>query len=164
VQALEAVGTAVYGRVRGPLHPRLVATAVSVRTAGPLISEFAGAVDATVTYTLVNTGNENVTPRATVSLTRFLGSGPRARVALPEILPGATVTFSHTFDNVEPLGHLTASVTATALGVRTSGSAGTVVIPWGLVVVLVLLILLALVLFRRRRRQRAAATQPRSAP
>ena len=153
VQALDAVGTAVYGRVSGPLHPRLAVTAVSLTTTSPFSAQFGGAVDATVTYSITNTGNENLKPQVTVSLSPLLGGSPGTeRVTLPQVLPGSTVTFSHTFDGVVPFGHLTATVTAHALGARGSGSVGVVVIPWGLVAVVVLLLLL--VTYRRRRRRR----------
>lgn len=153
VRAVEAVGVAVYGRVRGPLTPRLAVTGVSVSTHGSFGSEFGGPVDATVTYSVTNTGNQNLKPTVTVHLSPLVGSGQSARRHLPQILPGSTVTFSRTFDSIVPFGHLTATVTATRIGVTSSGSGGSVVVPWGIVVVLVLLV--ALYVLRRRRRRRS---------
>lgn len=165
IQALLAVGTAVYGRVPGPLHPALAVTKVRMSTTNPLASEFGGGVDATVTYTVTNTGNENVTPEATVSVSPLVGVGPSAHVALPQLLPGSTVEFTHTFGDVAPFGSLTGEVSVQALGVRSSGSAGVFVVPWGLVAVVVLVVLFLIVIFWRRRRRRAAtAGEPDGAP
>jgi hypothetical protein len=164
VQALDAVGTAVYGRVSGPLRPRLVVTAVSLTTTSPFAAQFGGAVDATVTYSITNTGNEDLKPQVTVSLSPLLGGGPgTARITFPQVLPGSTVTFSRTFDGVVPFGHLTAAVSAHALGAQGSGSVGAVVIPWGLVAVVVLLLLLV-THRRRRRRRRGRPGKPRDVP
>ena len=84
VQALEAVGTAVFGSIPGALHPRLAVTAVSVATSGSIASQFGGAVKATVTYSVTNTGNENLTPDATVSLAPLLGGDKTFHVHLPQ--------------------------------------------------------------------------------
>jgi hypothetical protein len=155
IQALEAVGTAVLGRVLGPLHARLAVTAVSVATTSPLVSEFGGPVRATVSYTVTNTGNENLTPAATISLSPLLGSGPHAHVVLHQLLPGSSVTYTHTFDGVIPFGHLTATVSVQVLRAQGSGSAGATVIPWGIVGIVVLALLVAFFFYRRRHRRRS---------
>jgi hypothetical protein len=163
VEALEAVGTAVFGSIPGALHPRLAVTAVSVATSRSLASQFGGAVDATVTYSVTNTGNETLTPAATVSLSPLLGGKKTVHVHLPQILPGSTVTLSHTFDGVVPFGSLSASVQVRAAGVSASGGGSTAVVPWGIVVVLAVVVL-ALLLRRRRtvrrRRQGPGGAKP----
>ncbi|HUA95309.1 MAG TPA: DUF916 domain-containing protein [Acidimicrobiales bacterium] len=159
LQELQAVGSAVFGQVAGPLHPRLDVSAVSVSVHTTFASQFGGSVDATVTYSVTNTGNETLSPTVTVSLSPLLGGGPAPkRVKLPQILPGSTVTFAKTFDGVVPFGSLSATVTADAPGAKATGTASAVVIPWGLVAI-VALVILALLLRRRRRRarQRGAA-------
>jgi hypothetical protein len=152
VQVLQAVGVAVYGRVKGPLFPRVAVSAVSVTTTSPLASEFGGEVNASVTYSITNTGNENMKPAVTVGLSPLFGSGPKIHVQMPQILPGSTVTFRHTFHNVVPYVFLSATVTAKALGVQGTGSSTAIVIPWALVAILILLIL---VIYVRRRRRRS---------
>ena len=157
VQSIYAVGVSVFGKVNGPLHPRLAVTRVVTKTTRPFISQFGGAVDATVAYALTNTGNENLAPHISVSVSPLLGSAKTQQMKLPLLLPGSTVIFSHTFKDVLPFGHLTSSVVAGSSGVTTSGSVGTVVIPWGLVIIVVLV--LVLLLYRRRRRSQRRRTE-----
>jgi hypothetical protein len=162
VQVLQAVAVAVYGRVSGRLVPRVAVTAVSVTTTSPFASEFGGAVDATVTYSVTNTGNENLRPAVTLALSPLFGSGPKFHVQMPQILPGSTVTFHHTFRHVVPYVALGATVAAHALGVTGTGSSTAIVIPWVLVAILVLLVLF--VYFRRRRRTRPGSQAGRAEP
>ena len=152
VQSLQAVAAAVYGRVNGPARPRLTVSEISIRRTSPWFSQFGGAVSATVTYSITNTGNEYSKPVVTVSLSPLIGSASKVRVHLPPVLPGSTITFSHTFKDVVPFGHLTASVTATTKGATASGSAGAIVVPWGLVVIV--LLAAGLIYWRVRRRRR----------
>ncbi|MGO9455633.1 MAG: WxL protein peptidoglycan domain-containing protein [Acidimicrobiales bacterium] len=154
-QVLQAIGVAVYGRIRGPLVPRVTVTAVSVTTTRPLASQFGGGVNAKVTYSVTNTGNENVKPAVTVSLAPLFGSGTKDHVQMPQILPGSTVTFTHNFHYIVPRLVLSATVTARALGAVGTGSSTAIIIPWALVAIVVLLILLAF-FYRRRRRRRAS--------
>ncbi len=160
VAVVDAVGSAVFGQVAGPLRPRLDVSSVSVSLKRTVASQFGGSVDADVTYSVTNTGNETLSPEVTVSLAPLVGGGPAPkRVRLPQILPGSTVTFSTTFAGVVTFGHLGATVTANAPGARATGAAGAVVVPWGLIAVVVLLVL-ALIVRRRRRARRRRATGP----
>lgn len=165
VRAEYAIAIPVLGRVSGPLNPRLSVTAVSVATKGSVATQFGGSVDATVTYSVTNSGNEYLKPAFTVSLSPLFGGGPSYEQKLPgALLPGSTVTFRHTFDSVVPFGSLTATVIAEGTGVRATGSSSAVVIPWGIVAIVVLLIVLVLLLVRRRRRSRPGASPGRAAP
>lgn len=149
-----AIGIPVLGAVPGPLHPRLDVSAVSVTTTSPFASQFGGPVDATVTYSVTNTGNEYLKPTITVSLSPLIGSGPKHQQTLPgALLPGSTITFRHTFDSIVPYGALTATVTAKTSVAEATGSSTAVVIPWGIVAIVVLLIVLIVLLVRRRRRR-----------
>ena len=155
---IDAVGSAVFGQIAGPLHPRLAVSAVSVSVHTSLASQFGGSVDAAVTYSVTNTGNETLAPTVTVSLSPLVGGGPAPKhVKLPSILPGSTVTFTKTFNGVVPFGHLSATVTAQASGAKATGTGSAVVVPWGLVAIVVLVILALLLRRRRRARQRGAA-------
>lgn len=164
VQILQAIGVAVYGRVKGPLVPRVSVTSVSLTTTSPLASQFGGAVDGKVTYSVTNTGNETFKPTVTVSLSPLFGSGPKIHVKMPQILPGSTVTFRHTFHDVVPYAALSATVTAHALGVQGSGSSTAIIIPWALVAILVVLIVLVYLYFRRRRRSRPGSQPGQAQP
>lgn len=157
VRSVQALGVAVYGRVPGPLHPSLVVTNVSLKTTSPLVSQFGGPVDVTVNYSVTNTGNESLTPIVTLSLSPLIGSGPRGRVKMHQILPGSTVDLTHTFDTVIPFGAVSATVTVHAAHASATGSSSAIVIPWGLVAIVVVLIVLIVLYVRRRRRSRPEA-------
>jgi hypothetical protein len=164
---LEAVGTRVYARIIGPLHPSLAITGVSVLTQGSGGGELGGSVKAEVRYTVTNTGNEPLTPTATVSLSPLLGSGPHpVTKKLPQVLPANIVTLTVPFGAVVPFGSLGANVRVSAPGAAATGDGSTVVVPWGLVAIVVLLAA-GLVAWRRRRRRPARpapATDPDPAP
>lgn len=159
IQSIQAVGAAVFARVVGPLHPRLAATDVSVHHTSPFVSLLGGPVNATVTYSLTNTGNEDLTPVVTVTLSGLVGNSVTHRMKLPQVLPGSTVTFSHTFDDVVPFGDLSATVVAHAKSAQTSGSAGAVVVPWLLLAIIVLLVLVVVYYRRRRSAQRGGKAE-----
>ena len=155
VRAEYAIAIPVLGRVSGPLSPRLSVTAVSVATSGSVGTQFGGPVDATVTYSVTNSGNQYLKPTITVSLSPLIGGGSHYQQKLPgALLPGSTVTFHHTFDNVVPFGSLSASVTAHGTGVKATGSSTAIVIPWGIVAIVVLLVAVIVLVVRRRRRSR----------
>jgi Bacterial protein of unknown function (DUF916) len=154
IDELQAVGTAVFGRVAGQLHPRFAVTAVGLNVKSSIASQFGGPVDATVTYSVTNTGNENANPKVKISLSPLFGGGPSHVVQLPQVLPGSTVTFTKTFNGVVPYGDLGATVTATAVGVQATGTASAIVIPWALVIIVILLIALLYVRVVRKRRRR----------
>lgn len=162
VQSLEAVGAAVYGLVLGPLHPRLAVTAVSIAVTRPIPSQFGGPVNATVTYSVTNTGNENLNPKVTVTLSPLIGSSDVHHMKLPQVLPGSTVTFKARFTSVWPIGYLSATVTAKANGAQASGTASAIVVPW-LLLAIVVLVILWLVYRRRRRRKKKGDTPPKPA-
>lgn len=150
-----AIGVPVLGSIPGTLNPRLEVSAVSVTTTRPFASQFGGPVDAKVTYSVTNAGNEDLKPTITVSLSPLIGGGATFQQKLPAaLLPGSTVTFHHTFDSVAPFGSLTATVTAQTHVTEATGSSTAIVIPWGIVVIVVLLIVLVVLFVRRRRRSR----------
>jgi len=158
ITVLEAVGVRVYARVRGPLHPRLSLAHLSVEIPRPLSSQFGGQVTARVRLSLRDVGNTVVTPTVRVSMTNPLGrTGSKVRVALPELLPGSSLTPTLLVPGVAPLVHLRTSVSVVAAGARAGVTRQSWAVPWGLVALaalFVLLVVLALVVFRRRRRRR----------
>jgi hypothetical protein len=148
-------------RVSGPLKPSLSVDAVAVRyagTANPL-----GQGDATVTYTIRNSGNAILTARPTVSASGPFGIGTRHadRIAdSPPLLPGGTWKGSARLRGVAPALRLGATVKVVPLltdaagsiaplpATRASGHAAAV--PWALVIAL-LLVLAGLAGAARRR-------------
>jgi archaellum component FlaF (FlaF/FlaG flagellin family) len=153
VRAQYAIAVPVLGRVQGPLHAGLAVSAVSLNTSGGFGTQFGGPVDATVTYSVTNTGNRYLKPTITVTVSGLVGGGHRFSQQLPDVLvPGSTITFRHTFDSVLPFGSVTASVKARTNVTQATGSSTAIVIPWGIVAIVVLLIALIVLLVRRRRR------------
>lgn len=153
IEAIEAVGVPVYGTVKGPLHPGLAVTSVGIRVTRSFASQFGGSVDARVTCSITNTGDVNLSPAIAVSL----GGAPTQHVRVSRMLPGSTVRISRRFGGVASLGSVTATVVARSGGTQATGTAGTVIVPWGLVgVVILVLVLVGLFVLRtltRRRRR-----------
>jgi uncharacterized membrane protein len=137
-------------RIGGALKPSLAVEHVRVEyadTAGPL-----GKGDATVTYTIHNTGNATLTARQSVSVSGPFGrwSVKAGRIAdTPALLPGGTFKVSVPVRDVTPAVRTTATVTLVPLltdaagstaplpAVKGSGHAWTV--PWTLLVVVLAL-------------------------
>jgi hypothetical protein len=154
VRAQYAIAIPVLGRVPGPLHAGLAVTSVSVATSGGIGTQFGGPVDATVTYSVTNTGNRYLKPVITVTVSGLIGGGHTFKKQLPDVLvPGSTITFRHTFDSVLPFGFVTANVKAQTAVIQATGSSTAIVIPWAIVAIVVLLIILIVMLVRRRRRR-----------
>lgn len=166
----QRVGIPIRLRVGGALKPSLALEGVHVDyadTPNPL-----GKGDATVTYTIRNTGNAILNARQAVSV-----SGPFGRWDVdagkladsPSLLPGDTWKVSAPVHGVTPAVRLTATVslvplltdaagsTAPLTTVEASGHAWTV--PWSLLVAVVLVcgLVAAGVAFRPRRRLREIA-------
>jgi hypothetical protein len=164
----DEVGIPIRLRVGGALKPSLVVENLRVHyadTPNPL-----GKGDATVNYTIHNTGNAILTARQTVSV-----SGPFGRWAVgagtladtPPLLPGDTRKVSAPLHGVAPALRLTATVTLVPLltdaagsiaplaATKASGHAWTV--PWSLLAALIVLcgLVVAGLAFRSRRRDGA---------
>jgi hypothetical protein len=170
VQADEAGGRAaiqVRLRAGGALKPSLSVERVHVHyshTPNPIAKG-----DATVTYSIHNTGNAILTARQSVSV-----SGPFGRWAVragkivdaPPLLPGETWKVSAPLHGVTPALRLTATVTLVPLLTDAAGSIAPLAatkatghawtIPWSLLVPIVVLcgLVVAGLAFRRRRRDR----------
>jgi hypothetical protein len=97
------VGSRVYLRVTGPLQPSLTVTDVRIKAAtswNPLQLP-----RVTATFTVANTGNVRLggAPSARIEGPFGLGSRTGTAAALPEILPGGSLTTAVTLDAVPPL-------------------------------------------------------------
>jgi uncharacterized membrane protein len=166
----DQAGIPIRLRVGGALKPSLAVEDVRVDysdTPNPF-----GTGDATVTYTIHNTGNAILSARQAVSV-----SGPFGRRAVragtladsPPLLPGDTRKVSAPLHGVTPALRLTATVTLVPLltdaagstaplaATKASGHAWTV--PWALLLAMVFLcgLVVAGLAFRPRRRARSAA-------
>jgi hypothetical protein len=159
------LGIRIRLRVGGPLTPSLSVEDLHVHYSGTP-NPF-GTGDATVTYTIHNTGNAILVARQAVSM-----SGPFGRLNVsadhiddsPQLLPGDTWKVAVPVHSVTPALRLTATVTLTPLLTDASGSIAPLTgvettahgwtIPWSLLLVLALCgLVIAVLVFRYRRRQ-----------
>ncbi len=166
------LGIRVNLRVGGELAPSLAVDDMSVDWNGGL-NPFSGA-DATVTYTLHNTGNATIAAVPDVQVSGVFGWFPYTADlsdTTPQLLPGETRTITTTISGVPALLALLGSVSITPLITDASGSTSPIdvvtasalgwAVPWSLVIVL-LLVAAAIFLFVRARRRRRAAEQRES--
>ena len=163
--AARRAGIRIRLRVGGALEPSLAVEGVHVgysHAPSPL-----GKGEATVAYTIRNTGNAILTARQAVSV-----SGPFGRLTehartiadSPPLLPGDTWDVSVPLDGVAPAVRLTAHVTLVPLLTDAAGSTSPLAateaaghawaIPWALLALVVLVggLVATGIAFRRRRR------------
>ncbi|MET4924709.1 DUF916 domain-containing protein [Streptomyces sp. PSRA5] len=169
------LGIRVTLRVSGELKPKLAIENLQVDYAGSA-NPFAKG-DATVTYTVHNTGNALLSGRQAVSV-----SGPFGRLRAeagdiappPELLPGESWKMKVPVNGVTPGVGLAATATLTPLLTDASGSTTSLkpveatahgwAIPWTLLLLIVVLLgsaVAAFVLTRRTRARRRAAEDAR---
>lgn len=164
------LGIRVNLRVGGDLAPALAVEDLSVSWDGGL-NPFAGG-DATVTYTLHNTGNAAISaaPDTTVSgIFGLLASTAPAADDLPELLPGESRTQKVVIANVPPLFALIGSTTVTPLVTDAAGSRSPIAevsasavgpaVPWMLLIIVALIAVATVLVLRRRGRNKAEAQQ-----
>jgi uncharacterized membrane protein len=160
----QRVGVPIRLRVGGALKPNL-----SVENVGVHYSDG----DATVTYTVHNTGNAILSARQRVSVSGPFGRWTVAAGSIPDtapLLPGKNLKVSAPLHDVTPALRLTATVTLVPLltdaagstaplaATKTSGSAWTV--PWALLIAVLVVggLVAAGLVLRPRRRLRASRT------
>jgi hypothetical protein len=163
-----AVGTRIYTRIAGPLNPSLSVTDVTVDTQEKAQIPFLQQGKATITYTVVNTGNTRISANQALIVTGLFGQTlyqPTLAKA-PEILPGETITLVQPWDSVPAFNQASVRVEFQATDVSgqevsAAGNATVWYIPW-LFLLAVALIILAIVGLRwwrnRREPQRATDT------
>ncbi|GAA4581435.1 hypothetical protein GCM10023194_12660 [Planotetraspora phitsanulokensis] len=161
------LGIRIRLRVGGELQPRLSVEDLQMRYSGT--SNPFGKGDATVTYTIHNTGNAILTARQTVSVAGPFGrSDVRAgQIAdSPQLLPGETWKVSVPVHGVAPVLRLTGTVTLLPLLTDASGSVAPLAavkttthgwaVPWPLSVLVIVFIavIVGVILLTRRNRVR----------
>ncbi|MEU3788485.1 DUF916 domain-containing protein [Streptomyces fructofermentans] len=162
------LGIRVKLRVGGTLKPRLAIENAHVEYEGSL-NPFAKG-DATLTYTVHNTGNTILSGRQTASVSGPFGllrSGADPIAATPELLPGESRDVTVPVHGVTPAFRLAATATLTPALTDASGSVTPLepveatthawAIPWTLSLLVLVLgagIAAAVLLVRRRRAQR----------
>lgn len=158
ITVVQAVGVRVYGRVVGPLQPRLAVSGLSLSVTSPVTAQFGGPADAHVAFSVRNPGNTVLNPVATVVLSTPLGTAARRSFTVNQLLPGSSTRYTLAFLGVNTAGHLRATVTVTSPHTGASAEVATWLVPWALLAVVVVgLALLGWLLVRRRRRRRRNA-------
>jgi hypothetical protein len=175
LKLLQTVGTRIFLRVSGPLHPSLTITGLSVDDQGSLNP--VSTDKAKIYYTIANTGNIALGGRQATSVSGLFGS--RSVASVPELqllLPGFSVRETVEVKGIMPEIRETAHVSVTPLYIAGSvapqsgpfqASLSFWAIPWILIVILVVVVLLIVgwrLRRRRRRRQTRDAAVGRSKP
>ncbi|TDB94356.1 DUF916 domain-containing protein [Actinomadura sp. 7K534] len=158
-----AVGARVYLRVTGPLTPGMRADGLGVARTEPLVP-FVRSGRGTVRYTIVNTGNQRISPTARVRATGVFGREvkrwPDQRI--PEILPGERTEITLPWNGPPALDKVTVRVELTAAGgIDVRAQTGFTAVPWAALLVLagtVFVVWSVLPRLIRRWRERAGLT------
>lgn len=157
----QAVGARIYLQVNGERAPGLKVQDVRFDYEVPLVPGLGK--DATVTYTLVNSGNVQLEPRVDLKAKGLFGrtSFDSAGNKLPaELMPGQRVRITQKWAAPPPLDWGSVELTASDKGgeLVESGSTAYRTVNWGVLVTLALVVLFLVVgVVVRRRRARAAA-------
>ncbi|WP_406192709.1 DUF916 domain-containing protein [Kitasatospora sp. NBC_01560] len=153
------VGARIYLRVVGAQRPALAVEDVRFTPHNPRIP-WTGSSGSTLSYTLHNTGNVKLDPRASVRLDGVFvgGSATRQLANVPaELLPGQKVDVTEHWSGA-PTGWGDVTVTVDANGIRATGADDFASVPWVLAGALaVSAAALAVLLVGRRRRAAARA-------
>jgi hypothetical protein len=127
-----AVAARVYLRVGGPTLPALAVEHVRVTHHQPWVPGW-GDSDATISYTLHNTGNVTLDPKVTLKAKGLFGRTllSRGLTRIPsELLPGQSVKLSEPWQGAPQLDWGDVTLTASAPGTRQSESASFFALPW----------------------------------
>jgi hypothetical protein len=159
-----AVGTRIYTRIAGPLNPSLSVTDVTVDTLEKAQIPFFQQGKATITYTVVNTGNTRISANQALIITGLFGQtiAQPALAKAPEILPGQTITLVQPWDSVPAFNqaHVRVEFQATDVTgteVTAAGDATVWYIPW-LFLLAIALVIAAIVGLRWWRNRRTPQT------
>jgi hypothetical protein len=148
----------IHLRVSGDLKPSLSVDDLKV--------QYAGHRDATVTYTVHNTGNAILAARPSTSVAGPFGMwrAEGQQSDSPQLLPGESWKVSTQVHGVTPALRLTGSVTLLPLLTNAAGSTGPLTpldatthawtTPWWLFLIPIAMLIAVLLLVRRRRAQR----------
>ncbi|WP_411104288.1 DUF916 domain-containing protein [Streptomyces sp. cmx-4-9] len=154
-----AIAVRIQLTVEGPLTPGLAVRSVTVRHR-PEGAPFAGA-RATLTYTVVNTGNAALRPTVSPRVRGLFGLRRSAFAdrTLPLLLPGQSADVSADWPDAPGVDYLTASVRVRAPGLpATTAQSGRLAVSWPTLGVVAGLLGSLAVLLGRLRRTRSGAT------
>ncbi|WP_369186776.1 DUF916 domain-containing protein [Streptomyces sp. R08] len=157
-----AVGARVYLRVSGPTLPALAVEHVQVSHHQPLVPGL-GDSDATISYTLHNTGNVTLDPKVTLKAQGLFGRTllSRGLTRIPaELLPGQRVKLTEPWKGSPQLDWGDVTLTASAPGTKQSASASFFALPWLAAALLLAVGFVGGALAVRARRGRVRPSEP----
>ncbi|MER7642653.1 DUF916 domain-containing protein [Streptomyces sp. NPDC126522] len=157
-----AVGARVYLRVSGPTLPALAVEHVRVSHHQPLVPGL-GDSDATISYTLHNTGNVTLDPKVTLKAQGLFGRTllSRGLTRIPaELLPGQRVKLTEPWKGSPQLDWGDITLTASAPGTKQSASASFFALPWLAAALLLAVGFVGGALAVRARRGRVRPSEP----
>ena len=163
IQLFQTVGSRVFIRVSGPLHPAIAIENLRVRYSGTLNP--VGTGRARLSYTVHNTGNVALGGKQVVYVTGLFGSKrvavsvPQIQLLLPHFSVKQSVTVTGIFPEIRDNGHVSISPLYIAGTVNPASgpfksNVGFWAVPWTLLGVIALAIVMLIVWFMRRRRRR----------
>lgn len=163
-----AVGTRIYTRIQGPLNPSLTITSLTAEMTEKGQVPFLTSGTATVTYTILNSGNLRISADQALRVTGLFGRDVAAPElpGVPEILPGQQVTLVQQVTGLPAMDVLSFRLDLTSPEASAGADTTLWVIPW-LFLLGLLLLILAIVAIRwwlRRRADRTPPVAPASSP
>jgi hypothetical protein len=174
VHLVQQVADRIIARISGRLQPRLSVAGMRIAYDDPLNP--AATNPATLSFTIVNSGNEVLGGKVSVSVSGLLGSAKNRTdiISVPAMLPGGTDAASVKVDGVYPGFLETGKVNIKPLvpvgqfdqGLKPySGEVSFWAVPWVPVIIVILIVLIPSGLwYRRRRRRRAGSKAPAGQP
>jgi hypothetical protein len=165
VPVIRGVGTRIYTRVNGPVHPGLSVTNAATKSSIGALSFINDDARGSAQFQVRNNGNVSLNAVARVKAVDTFGHTIKqfAPTRMAPLLPGARVTIKEPTIGLPRVGLVTYKMNVTAQGAKASGEARQFIIPWLLLAIIAALIV-AFVLWRwQRRRRRRQGGQP-SAP
>jgi hypothetical protein len=161
-----AVGARVYLQVGGPTLPALAVENVHISHHQPLIPGL-GDSTATISYTLHNTGNVTLEPKAKLTASGLFGRTLLTRdlKKLPsQLLPGQRVHLTERWSNAPQLDWTDVKLTASAKDTTESATASFVAVPWLVAAIVVTMTAAGVwLLLRLRKRTKGARGTARPA-
>ncbi len=163
-----AVGTRIYTRVQGPLNPSLTITSLTAEMTDKGQVPFVTTGTATVTYTILNSGNLRISADQALRVTGLFGREVAAPelAGAPEILPGQQITLVQQVTGLPTLDVLSFRLDLTSPEASAGADTTVWVIPWLFVIGLLVLILVILAIrwWLRRRADRTPTAAPSNSP
>jgi hypothetical protein len=165
VSVEQRVGARIYLRITGPLTPAMSITGLD----GNYAAKPLGRGDATVSFTVRNTGNTRLSGTQWLRISTPWGSTVDSEPLAPitELLPGGALSVTTTVHSLLPAGWLTVTVHAdpaaiTGFSDQKAGPAEATLtlsaVPWVVLGALAVLLGILFVVLGRRRRKRTSAT------